>query len=167
MFNFKRFCRDGLVALVPILPILLMVFIFIIYPNLKFEMIQHDEADEVLRRLNATTFRYGLFISGIVSVFLAFVCAALYDTYKTRFAEVTKVPAKLISKQIINNMAPRSVMISVEFELEFELENKEIKVFYVKPDQFSMVFENNTGILTYREHSKLFFVDFDVLEING
>lgn len=30
-----------------------------------------------------------------------------------------------------------------------------------------LVFENNRGILTYKEHSKSVFVDFDVLEING
>ena len=167
VFNFKTFWRDWLIAFIPILPVLLMVYIFFIYPNLRFEMIQHDEVDELYRSLNATTLRYGLIITGVVSAFFAFICAALYDTYKTRFTEVTKVPAKLISKQINNILAPRSVIISIEFELEFELENKEIKRFNVKPDQFSMVFENNTGILTYREHSKLVFVDFDVLEING
>lgn len=167
MFNFKRFWRDGLIAFIPILPVLLMVYIFIIYPNLRYEMSQHNEVNEIYRSLNATTFRYGLILSGLVSLFLAFICAALYDTYKTRFAEVTKVPAKLISKQINNRMALRSVMITVEFELNFELENKEIKRFNVKPEQFSMVFENNAGMLTYRENSKSIFVDFEVLEING
>ena len=62
---------------------------------------------------------------------------------------------------------PRSAALSTAYELTFELENKEVKRFYVSPDTFSLVFENNRGILTYKEHAKAVFVDFEVLEING
>lgn len=77
------------------------------------------------------------------------------------------VPAMLKSKAIRNYMVPRSPNIGTAFELTFELENKGIKRFNVTADQFSLVFENNRGILTYKEHSKSRFVDFDVQEING
>ncbi len=117
--------------------------------------------------LNASRFRYGLIMSLLVSFSLAFICAALYNAFKLKYAMPMKVPAKVISKYIRNQSIPRSSFISTVFELNFELENKEIKQFNVTPEQFSLVFENNIGVLTYKEHSKSLYLDFEVLEING
>ncbi len=106
MIKFKTFWRDWLIVFVPTLLILLMVYIFFIYPGDRIEMSQFDEANEIYRDMNATTFRYGMFMILFVSWAMA-------------------------------------------------------------PDTFSLVFENNRGILTYKEHAKAIFVDFEVLEING
>ena len=167
LINFKRLSRDWLIAFVPIVSVLLMVFIFLIYPNEKLELSYLDEVDALYRDLNASTFRFGVTMSLISGTALAFVCAISYNAFKLRYAMPTKVPAKLISKYIRNQSAPHSAIVSTRFELNFELENKEIKFFFVSPEQFSLVFENNKGILTYKEHSKSVYIDFEVLEING
>ena len=98
---------------------------------------------------------------------LAFIYAALYNAYKLKYMGPTKVSAKLKSKYIQNQSIPRSSFISTVYELNFELDNKEIIQFNVTPEQFSLVFENNKGVLTYKEHSKSVYLDFEVLEING
>ena len=167
MVNFRRLWRDWLIAFVPIVSVVLMVYIFIMYPNVKIELNSTEEVNTIFRGLNATTFRYGIIMSLLVSFSLAFVCAALYNAYKLKYSLPIKVPAKVISKYIRNQPIPRSSFISTVFELNFELENKEIKQFNVTPEQFSLVFENNKGVLTYKEHSKSVYIDFEVLEING
>ncbi len=167
MINFKRLLRDWLIAFVPIVSVLLMVFIFLIYPNEKLEMSNYGDVDALYRDFNASTFRFGVIMSLIGGTGLAFICAISYNAFKLRYAMPTKVPAKLISKYIRNQAAPHSAFVSTRFELNFELENKATKLFVVSPEQFSLVFENNKGILTYKEHSKSVYVDFEVLEING
>lgn len=167
MINFKRLWRDWVIAFVPIVSILLLVFIFIIYPVKKLELSYFEDVDALYRDLNASTFRFGVIMSLIGGTGLAFICAITYNAVKLRYAVPTKVPAKLISKYIRNQAAPHSAFVSTRFELNFELENKATKLFFVSPEQFSFVFENNRGILTYKEHSKSVFVDFEVLEING
>ena len=167
MIKFKTFWRDWLIVFVPTLLILLMVYIFFIYPSDRIEMSQFDEVNEIYRDMNATTFRYGMFMILFVSWAVAHLYAVSLDAYKLRFALPIRVPAKLKAKEIKNYMVPRSASLSTAYELTFELENKEVKRFYVSPDTFSLVFENNRGILTYKEHSKVVFVDFEVLEING
>ncbi len=167
MVNFRRLWRDWLIAFVPIVSVVLIVYIFIMYPNEKIEMISFEVVDTLYRSLNATTFRFGISMSLLVSFSLAFICAVLYNTFKLKFSLPTKVSAKLKSKYIRNQPMLRSSFISIVYELNFELEDKEIKQFNVTPDQFSLVFENNKGILTYKEHSKSLYLDFEVLEING
>lgn len=167
MIKFKRFWRDFLLVFVPTLLILLVVYIFLIYPNDRIEMSQFDEANEIYRDMNATTFRYGIFMILFVSWAVAHLYAVSLDAYKLKFAMPISVPAKLKAKEIKNYMVPRAVSISTAYELTFELENKEVKRFYVSPEKWSLFFENNSGILTYKEHSKVVFVDFEVLEING
>lgn len=167
MINLRRLWRDWLIAFVPIVSVVLMVYIFIMYPNVKIELNSTEEVNAIFRGLNASTFRFGINMSLLASFSLAFICAALYNAYKLKFSLPTKVTAKLISKYIRNQSIPRSSFISIVYELNFELENKEIKQFNVTPEQFSLVFENNKGVLTYKEHSKFVYLDFEVLEING
>ena len=167
MIKFRSLFRDWLIAFVPIVSIVLMVYIFIMYPNVKIELNSTEEVNTIYRGLNASTFRFGISMSLLASFSLAFICAVLYNAYKLKFALPTKVTAKLISKYIRNLSIPRSSFISTVYELNFELDNKEIKQFNVTPEQFSLVFENNKGVLTYKEHSKSLYLDFEVLEING
>lgn len=167
MINFKRFWLDWVIVFVPTLLILLMVFIFVIYPNEKMVVSGLHEVDTISRDYNASTLKFGIISTFFISWAVAHLYAISLDAYKLKFSLPISVPAKLKSKAIKNYMAPRALTISTAFELTFELENKEVKRFYVTPDKFSFVFENNSGILTYKEHSKSVFVDFDVLEING
>ncbi len=167
MINLKKLWHDWLIAFVPIASVSLLVYIFILYPNAKIELSGSDEVNAIYSGLNASRFRYGIIMSLLISSSLSFICAVLYDTYKLNYMIPTKVYAKLKSKYIRNQTSLRSALISTVFELNFELENNEIKQFTVTPEQFSIVFENNKGILTYKEHSKSIFLDFEVLEING
>ena len=167
MINFKRFWCDWAMAFIPTVLILLMVYIFIIYPNERTQLSQYNEVNEIYRELKASTFRFGLIMTVLVSVFVAQVYAVTLDAYKLRFSLPISIPARLKSKAIRNYMVPRSASVGTAFELAFELENNEIKRFNVTADQYSLVFENNRGILTYKEHSKSRFVDFDVQEIDG
>ncbi len=167
MINPKRLLHDWLIALVPIVSVSLLVYIFIIYPNVKIELSSYDEVNMIYRGLNASRFRFGIMMSLLISSSLSFICAILYDTYKLKYMMPTKVPAILKSKYIRNQTNFRSALISTVFELNFELENNEIKQFNVTPEQFSLVFENNKGVLTYKEHSKSKFLDFEVIETNG
>jgi len=167
MINFKRFWLDWVMAFVPTALVPLMGFLFFIYPNERVELSQYNEVNEIYRDLNASTFRFGIIMAFLVSAFVAQIYAVTIDAYKLRFSLPISVPAKVKSKAIRNYMVPRSPNIGTAFELTFELENKEIKRFNVTADQFSLAFENNRGILTYKEHSKSRFIDFDVQEVNG
>lgn len=166
MINLKRLWHDWLIAFIPIVSVSLLVYIFILYPNAKIELSSSDEVNMIFSGLNASRFRLGIIMSLLISSSLSFICAVLYDAYKLKYMIPIIAPAQLKSKFIRNQTNFRSALISTVFELNFELENNEIKQFTVTPEQFSLVFENNKGVLTYKEHSKSIFLDFEVLEIN-
>ena len=121
MIKLRRLWRDWLIAFVPIVTVVLMVYIFIMYPNVKMALNSTEEVNAIFRGLNASTFRFGISMSLLVSFSLAFICAALYNAYKINYSTPTKVPAKLISKYIRNQSIPRSSFISTIYKLNFEL----------------------------------------------
>lgn len=166
MIKFKRFGLDFLLAFVPTIVVMLVVFLFFIYPNERLEMSGLSHVDSIYRAYNKNTFWFGIFLSWMASTFVAYLFAVIYDGFRLNFMLPIEVPAKLKSKTIRNYMVPRALMVSTAYELVFELENQEIKQFIVTPEQFSFVFENNKGILSYKEHSKFIYVDFDVQEID-
>lgn len=84
MIKFKTFWRDWLIVFVPTLLILLMVYIFFIYPGERIEMSQFDEANEIYRDINATTFRYEMFMILFVSWAVAHLYTVSLDAYKLR-----------------------------------------------------------------------------------
>ncbi len=167
MINLKRLWHDWLIAFIPIVSVSLLIYIFILYPNAKIELSSSDEVNMIYSGLNASRFRFGIIMSLLISSSLSFICAVLYDTYRLKYMIPIKAPAKLKSKYIRNQTMLRSALVSTVFELNFVLENNEIKHFNVTPEQFSLVFENNKGVLTYKEHSKSKFLDFEVIETNG
>lgn len=65
-------------------------------------MSQFDEANEIYRDMNATTFRYGNVVVLFVSWAVAHVYAVSLDAYKLRFAIPISVLQKLKAKSALH-----------------------------------------------------------------
>ena len=168
MFIPKKFWRDFFIALLPCMVVTTMLFIYILYPKMKIESGGYEEIEMIFRDSNNILFWGGCLMAILSSTLLATSSEVLYNAFRIYEMEPIKVSAKLISKsmhsQSVNTRGGFTSYYS-KFQLIFELENKVKKKFYVTPDQFSLVFDGNEGILTYKEYSKTVYLDFDVLII--
>ncbi len=169
MINFKKFWLIWFGTFIPILTICMTIYIFFIYPNQKYDIYDdfiynaYNNANEIFIQMNALNFKYGCVMSFVISAILTAICVAVFNLYMINATEPKVVQAKVVSKEIRSqsiNSVSGFTQIATYFVVNFELEDKTILQFRVNATQFSLMFEENEGLLVYREFLKTIYIDF-------